>query len=512
MCCATGMGAIRVRSVIQARVRSVAATLLTASTILLLTSAMGGPAMPSAPAAGPAVQTRPNIVFIYADDLDRKLLRHMPHVQRLLVRQGTTFYNFLYNISLCCPSRATMLRGQYAHNTGVLSNSPIDGGFRKVFDNRIERSTVATWLQSSGYATGYFGKYFNDYGQTSGVPASYVPPGWTEWFGNGGGAYDGYGYRVNHNGVLRLFGTAPQHYSNDVVSDAAADFIARRVGSDRPFYLTVSPFAPHHPFVPAPRHADLFANAIYPKGPGFNEADVSDKPFQPPPLTTEDIAVIDQIYRQRLRAVQSIDEMVARLVNQLRAAGELGNTVIAFTSDNGFHLGEHRLGRGTGAKFTAYEEDIRVPLVIRGPRIPAGAFRGALVGNVDVPVSFAEVAGVLPPSFVDGRSFMRLLRDTSTGWRNSYLLQRPPSADRPFFGVRTLHHTYVEYRNGFRELYDLRTDPHQLTNIASTAAPSVVNALRDRLVALKACTSAACRSADSRSLPQSLSRVRWPRR
>ena len=452
---------------------------------------------PTARPAGPAVTGRPNIIFVYADDLDRKMLPYLPNVQRHLVRQGTTFRNFLYNSALCCPSRATMLRGQYAHNTRVFGNTAENGGFYRLYRRGLERSTLATWLRRSGYATGYFGKYFNGYAEQAGLPLTYTPPGWTEWFGNGGGAYDGYGYRFNHNGRVVSYGNEPSDYVNGVIANAAVSWVRERVSQAAPFYATISPMAPHAPFVAAPRHDDLFADVTYPKNPNFNEPDVSDKQVQPPRLTRRQIAGIDDNFRKRLRAAQSVDDLVGRLVRLLATHGELGNTIIAFTSDNGFHMGEHRLGPTVGGKFTAFEEDLRVPLIIRGPGIRGGLTRTALVGNVDVPVSFARAAGVTPPAFVDGRSFMPLLRGQPVPrWRSSFLLQRGPDTTRPFHGLRTYRYTYVEYDNGFRELYDLRRDPWQLSNIAGSADRTLVARLHTRLQRLKGCVAAGCRSAE----------------
>ena len=476
--------------------RRVGQTLVAAAVLAGLMSMPGG-----GPPRAAAVVTPPNIVFIFADDLDRTVLPHLPNVQRLLVDQGTTFPNFIYNIGLCCPSRATMLRGQYAHNTGVLGNKATDGGFAKVYQNGIERSTIATWLQGGGYATGYVGKYFNGYSQQASLPLTYTPPGWTEWFGNGAGAYDGYFYQVNHNGTVESFGGAPRDYSNDVVADRAVDFVTQHGPGAAPFYLTISPFAPHHPFVPAPRHATLFADVTYPQRPSFNEADVSDKPLKPPLLTADKIRTVDENFRNRLRAAQSVDEMVGRVVALLAAQGELDNTIIAFTSDNGFHMGEHRLAPDVGGKHTPYEEDIRVPLIIRGPGIPAGVTRTELVGNVDVPVSFADAAGVNPPAFVDGRSLLPLARgEQVASWRTSYLLQRGSSAAKPFWGLRTERYTYVEYAAGFRELYDLQADPFQLENIHATAPAALKAALRDRLAQLRTCAGNSCRTVEQAPL------------
>ena len=449
-----------------------------------------------------AAVVKPNIVFIFADDLDRKLLPYMPNVKALLTQQGTTFSQYIYNIALCCPSRATMLRGQYAHNTHVFGNNAVNGGYGQFYLRGNERSTLPIWLKAAGYRTGYFGKYFNGYpDQVPSLPTNHVPPGWDDWFVSGSAAYDGFTYRANNNGILVDYGTASKWYSGDTLANQAQQFLRQSAAINQPFYLTVAPYAPHAPFVPAPRHAKLFPGLTYPKRPNFNEADVSDKLVKPALLTATQIATIDSNFRKRVQAAQSVDETVKGIVDTLQAQGKLANTIIAFTSDNGLHMGEHRLAGSVGGKQTPYEEDIRVPLIIRGPGIPRNTVDKHLVGNADIASTFARLAGVTPPSFVDGRSLTTLFANPLASWRKVYLMQRGNDGVTPYLGLRTDRYTYVEYDNGSRELYDLLVDPYQLNNSYATAPASLKAALHTRLVALKGCQAATCRSAESVAIP-----------
>ena len=472
--------------------------------IALLSLVAAGAATAVAPAASAPVQAvdeRPNIVFILADDLDRKVLEFMPNVKTLLADEGATFENFIYNIALCCPSRATLLRGQYAHNTGVFGNLSTDGGYAKFLGNGNETSTLPVWLQSAGYVTGYYGKYFNGYPEGGGVPPSHVPPGWDDWF-VATSAYDGYTYRVSNNGGIKKYGSAPADYVGDIIADDAIDFLEQNESSVAPFYMNIATFAPHHPFVPAPRHTQLFPGIVYPKTPNFNEADVSDKPMRPRLITPTEIAGIDKTFRKRVQAAQSVDETVAAVVSTLQAQGELDNTYIAFASDNGFHLGEHRISPVVGGKHTPYEEDIRVPLIIRGPGLTPGTTYPELVGNVDIAPTFAELAGATTPRFVDGRSFLPVIQGDAAQWRQSYLMQRGSVDVTPYHGLRTDRYTYVEYDGGFRELYDLQVDPYQLRNIHASAPAALKTALKQRLAALKGCTADVCRSAEVVPVPE----------
>jgi arylsulfatase A-like enzyme len=265
------------------------------------------------------------------------------------------------------------------------------------------------------------------------------------------------------------------------------------------------------PVKPARRHEALFPELKAPRTASFNEADVSDKPdwiHYDPLLSEEEIAKMDLEYRLRVQAMQAVDEMIAELITVLKETGQLDNTYVIFTSDNGYHFGQHRLPAG---KATPYEEDIRVPFIVRGPGIePGSTLKGYLTGNVDFAPTIAELAGVVPPVYVDGRSMVGLLngeRPAAGAWRSAYLLefygynqgdeeQDVPAPNPEYLGLRTNEYLYVEYQGGFIELYDLLADPFEMENIAATADKTVVARLSAQLKALSACTGRQCRELD----------------
>jgi len=466
-------------------------------------------------------RARANIVLVLTDDLDARSIEFMPKLRTLLGERGTTFSNYLVNVSLCCPSRTSMLRGQYAHSTGVFGNQPPAGGFEAVYAKKLEDSTIATWLHDAGYRTGLMGKYLNGYPQ--GANPTYIPPGWDEWDSPSKGVpYSEFNYTLNENGTLVSYAATPEDYLGDVIAAKAGNFIRRASADRKPFFLYLPTYAPHGPATPAPRHQDLFPEAKAPRDPSFNEEDVSDKPAWVralPSLTPVRARQIDDLYRKRLQSLQAVDEMLAGLVQTLQETGSLDNTYLVFSSDNGFHLGQHRQMSG---KQAPYEEDIRVPLIVRGPGVPAGRTVDYLSGNIDLAPTFAEWAGVQAPDTVDGRSLAPLLKTDPppiAAWRDAFLLEHgvpetvdgsdvvgvnepadpssAPAGNRgipQFNGVRTRTYTYVEYSTGERELYDLVADPHQLQNSVRSAEPALVSSLADRLHQLARCSGATCQA------------------
>jgi arylsulfatase A-like enzyme len=384
----------------------------------------------------------------------------------------------------------------------VQGNKPPEGGYLAFEKSGHEVSTIATWLQEAGYQTALYGKYLNGYHPER----DGIPPGWSEWYGANGG-YQNWDYTLNENGELVAYGHQPSDYLTDVLAAKAADTIRRSTAENKPFFLYVSPFSPHVPANPAPRHASLFAHEPLPRGPAFNEADVGDKPEvirNLARLNEGQIASLETLWRRRLQCLQSIDDMVETIVDALDQAGVLDDTYIVYSSDNGHHLGEHRMPAG---KDTAYEEDIRVPMSVRGPGVTKGARIDAMVANQDLAPTAAAMAGITPPAFVDGRSFLPLFEKPKQPWRRSFLLQRVGlEADElmsvdSFFGIRTHDHTYVEYGGGERELYDLNADPYQLDNIVETADPALVTALSTHVEALSTCEADRCRKLEDQDLP-----------
>ena len=480
-------------------------------------SATDGSAAHSSPSDLPATSRvrRPNIILLLTDDLDARAMGPFPRLKSLLSDQGTSFVNFFVSLSLCCPSRSSILRGQYAHNHQIFGNSPPSGGFEKFHELGHEDSTVATWLHDAGYRTALMGKYLNGY--PNGVPPTYVPPGWDEWDSPArGNPYSEFDYTLNENGALVAYGHNADDYMIDVIGRKATEFIEGSASAGAPFFLYLPVYAPHQPATPAPRHADAFPGVTAPRPPSFNEADVSVKPEwvrDRPTLNDPQQRRIDELYRKRLQSMLAVEDLMASLVGTLQSTGQLDNTFLFFSSDNGFHLGEHRLPPG---KQTAYEEDIRVPLIVRGPGVPAGRTLEQLAGNIDLAPTFAELAGATVPEFVDGRSLVRLLGESppaSDEWRQVFLLEHgdtsPPGAAprtraRPMIPAYRAMHTrdsvYMEYATGERELYDLRADPYELQNLQATTDSSGLAQLSARLAELSHCAGDSCRVAEDKPL------------
>jgi N-acetylglucosamine-6-sulfatase len=470
--------------------------------LALTAAACGGSSSPgpAAPTAPTKPKRPPNIVFIVTDDLDARSFAFMPRVKSVIGDRGLTFTSTYVSVPVCCPSRASILTGKYAHNHGVLFNGPPNGGFETFHDSGEERSTLATWLKAQGYRTAMIGKYLNGY--PSGGDPSYVPPGWDEWFGiDSEVTSDTYfNYGVNVNGQRISFGDAPDDYETDVLERRATEFL-RLATRDRekPFLLYLAPSAPHTSAIPAPRHASAHPGVFAPRVPSFNEGDVSDKPGwvrEMDPLSDREIEKMDRLYRNRLQTLLAVDEMVEHVVGTLDQAGVLGETYVFFTSDNGFQLGEHRFPHG---KDSPYEESILVPLVVRGPGVPAGRVLPHIVSNVDFAPTFAQMAGATVPGEVDGQSLMPLLGSSPPApesWRRDVLIEHFARFRRgipAFQELRTPTLAYVEYDDGNRELYDMRSDPYQLDNGDGQAPAATVDALSRRLDALRKCRGASCR-------------------
>ena len=464
----------------------------------------GGKTPPRSPAAksGQKARTaRPNILLILTDDMDATDVKYMPQLRRHLTARGTTFSNAFVTYSVCAPSRASILTGQYAHNHGVMENRPPTGSFRRFFEEGREASTIATWLRSAGYRTGLIGKYVNRYPLPRNL--AYVPPGWDDWRGyfDWASAADGrvyYEYDLNENGRVVRYGDEDKDYLTDVLRDKALDFLAR-TGDDQPFFLYLAPFAPHGPVQPAERHSGLFPELQAPRTPNYNEEDVSDKPAWVRELlmmSPEIVQATDELFRKRVQSLQAVDEMIDALVKALEARSLLQHTFIVFTSDNGFQLGGHRMDHGKG---DPYDESIRVALVVRGPGVAAGRNEPLLALNIDLAPTFAAIAGAATPDTVDGRSLLRALTGklSQREWRSDFLVElqsKEEAGISDYAALRSTEHLYVEYDTGERELYDMQKDPHQLQSLEKTAEPALVERLSARLHELLSCRGETCRN------------------
>ena len=481
--------------------------------------------------APPFDPTDPNIIFILTDDMryDDFNATYMPKTYSRLVKdpatgqdQGMSFKNAFVSTPLCCPTRATIMRGQYAHNTGIWFNvNGPHGGWEGYNSLGYENENVATQLHAAGYHTGLFGKYLNQYGAGFTNPA--LPPrpvDWDEWF-----AFlhpiNYLNYDVNDNGIRKHFGTKASDYSTDVLKSETLQFIDASVGPDKPpFFAYVAPKAPHDPFASVPRHQHDFDTVTAPRLPSFDEKDVSDKPPWIQSwrrLTSDDKAAINDRHEKRVESLRSVDDLVGAVVDTLRDRGELNNTYIVFTSDNGWYHGEHRVRSGKGRP---YEEAPHVPLVIRGPSVQAGSSTDELVLDTDYFPTFMDLAGAPTPSYpLDGRSLLPVLKDpNTTSWGRTAILLEGRGGDDPeipvdrnYNGIRTSTNKYVEYEGGFNELYNLKAnaanpvaDPYELTNIYDntnkTGGPTdpPLSDLDTTLDALKSCAGDTCRTAEDK--------------
>ena len=468
-------------------------------------------------------QPRPNIVLVMTDDQQADSVRFMPNVQQRLAGEGVTFTNSFVSYSLCCPSRATLLTGQYAHNNGVRTNTPPSGGYSKLAPTM--GNALPVWLQRAGYSTAHIGKFLNGYGRTS--PDTEVPPGWTEWYGalddpdaHEGGTYTMYGYTLNENGAVVHYGSTPDvvdpaTYQTDVYSAKAQDFIRRRAPSKKPFFLSVATLASHtesggacncagnNPRA-APRDEGTLAGEPLPRPPSYNEANVSDKPQairNRQPITTPQQANIAARYRAQLESLGAVDDMVGELVRTVKGMGELKNTVFIFTADNGFFNGEHRIRNG---KVQVYEPSVRVPLIIRGPDVPKGKRRTQPVVNADLAPTIVAFAGAKAGRLMDGRSLRKLIGDKRGERGRGLLLETFENADEPeedpeappvnYQAVRTDRYLYARYGTGEQELYDMQIDPFQLQNQSGNPIYAPAQSALQRLLSGEAnCAGKSCR-------------------
>jgi N-acetylglucosamine-6-sulfatase len=489
-----------------------------------------------------ASNTHPNIVMILSDDLDDRISPYweratskglddpLKKTRALLVDKGVRFVNAFAPTPICCPARATLLTGLYGHNTGVLTNGGPYGGWQTFLAKGNEQKTVAVQLQAAGYKTALYGKYLNGIDSDPG----HIPPGWNDWQAFVDNiSYVGYGYTMNENGQMVRYGGPQQkapdggdNYSTDVISRKAVAFLNQAKASpSQPFFLYLAPTAPHLPLPPAPRDANHpYKDASSPQPPNFQEPDVSDKsPWLKAnaDLRAAEVAAWNPIdFRNRQGSLYALDDLVESVIQTLQQNGQLENTYVVFTSDNGYNLGAHRLIH----KMAPYEESIRVPLAIRGPGIPAGVKRPEMAAEIDFMPTALDWAGVAPTTTLDGMSWKPLLSTTPSGnWRTDLLLQyvengaangigseMPPSVpvilgqDIPTYrALRNEGHLYVEFTapgtEQFHqyELYDLQKDPFQLMNLLSTAAgqlkyASLVKTMQARMETLSTCMGASC--------------------
>ena len=460
-------------------------------------------------------ESRPNIVVIMTDDLDVSTLKVMlnkglmPNLQQFVIDRGMEFTNSFVTASKCCPSRSTFLTGQYLHNHGVLRNSEIM--------NLDDNHTLATWLHDAGYRTAHVGKYLNHYGTV--LKPSYVPPGWDAWkslldpF-----TYQVYNYKISDNGSVLEFGNTTSDYQTDVLAEISSEFIKNSdfIDDQSPFFLVVMPLAAHGEKITEscsvhglpigiirgpPRYERTTNNVMLPQSPSFNETDVSDKPHwvkELPVLNDEDLKCIEMIYQKRMESLRAVDDLIKTVIDSLEKYDEYDNTVIIFTSDNGFLFGEHR----EWSKLNAYEESIRVPLFITVPNSKEIQSSSLLVINNDLAPTILDFAGTESDISVDGRSLVPILsQHNSENWRNKFLVEHWEGKSqltkylKTYKAIRTDSEIYIEYENSTGEYYDLTKDPFQLNNQIGCTEDSCkkqISNLKESLLLLKNCGGGTC--------------------
>jgi len=477
------------------RIRKIGAVLASATLgvgVLFFGSYLG--AVDSIRKAKAQAASKPNILFVMTDDQPKNTMMAMPEVRTRVRDMGMSLSNAYVSESVCCPSRASILRGQYPHNTGIERNGPPNGGVQDFRASGKEGDTVATWLRRGGYATGLVGKYMNGY------DASYTPPGWAYWYAKADASAPGDPAREN-NTVIDYAGDDGNW--GDRLDTKAMGFLARRTDdpSDKPFALYFWSGQPHLQASDyADRYADMYSKATLPPKPSIDEADVSDKPQwvqNLPPIDDANKQQITEWRRNQLRSVRQVDDTVGKMLDLLQQRGELANTYVVFTTDNSTHMGEHRWFSWHGAKNTPYEEAANVPMFVRGPGIPTGAKSDSLVLNNDLAPTFDRIAGLAPPSYTDGRNLLPVWKGRETFSRTAILNERRVKDGNPvslYQSVITKTQTYAEYTTGEKELYDRTTDPYELQNSYDPDAPPAD--LEARLRALEGCVAEACRAAE----------------
>jgi arylsulfatase A-like enzyme len=454
--------------------------------------------LPATLAAAPVAQPDalpPDIVLILADDLAEADWRSLPETRK---RLPAVFPNSINVQPWCCPSRASILRGQYPHTHGtVLNQNGPDGGWESFRDQ--EDATIAVTLQAAGYHTGLIGKYLNGYRTDGGVP-----PGWDYWFGKQGQKY--LNWDARENDLVLSYGTGEADYATDIFAAKAVGFIAA-APETQPLFAYIALIAPHTPSTVAPRHqgtCDDVKLAAREK-PSFNEADISDKPSfaQVEPLPAAALLTLE---RDRQCTLKAVDELVVQVIAALETRGRPFDLV--FASDNGFLLGEHRRTR----KNSPYEESIRTTLRAVGPDFPAGE-DPRLIGNIDLAPTFAAIAGAPPRNDWDGRSILGELDREVIGVEGfggpdedfgEAKGTNPLGAEQvypPYQGFRSRSGiVYIEYEGGEIELYDLIADPYQLDNLASGKGAADFPTYHARTEALRDCHAAACWAAEDAPL------------
>jgi N-acetylglucosamine-6-sulfatase len=509
---------------------------------LLVLIALVGAGVATREASG--APSHPNVLFILTDDMTSSELAGMPNVESLIAAQGTTFNEAYVSFPLCCPSRATLMSAQYMHNHGVRGNFFPNGSWARFAPH--ESNDLPVWLHDDGYYNVHIGKYMNGYAQNA--TSLFVPPGWDQWYGKVSEDPLYFDYTViektgpTAEPHITFYGDQPSDYQTDVFADRAINFVNDQTPAQRPFLLDLWFNSPHGPFDPAPRDLYSLAGAPLTRLPGFNEKDMSDKPAwlrrqTRYPLSHAQIKTVDNERHRQQEQLISVDQAVGKLVAALKDKGILDNTYIIFSSDNGFFRGEHRIVSG---KYLPYDPASRVPLLIRGPGIPAGGVSNELVWNGDIPQTIVQIASGSENGDADGRSLLPyaidpakrstrpilLEGDTGPGGTGAEAAQTAAVHAREarvgvagkrgvdnldqerdaiksaantdtapaYRSIRTDRYEYTLYANGQSELYDMKRDPAQLNSVVNDPRYRFVKRwLYAQLIPLSTCAGPPCR-------------------
>lgn len=430
---------------------------------------------PGTPVTRPAFrrpEKQPNFLVMTTDDSAMKDMEFMPRVEAALADEGVTLDQVVAQTPLCVPSRASLLTGQYSHNHGAHAITGPESGVSALDDS----DTLPLWLQDAGYDTLFVGKYLNGYGETT--PDTYVPPGWTDWRATvDPSTYDYFDHELNVNGTVSRH---PGEYSTTLLREQALDMLDEPRREQKPWMMWFNFVAPHHGVpaetgkvrtaaaVPDDRDRDTFSDLELPDTPEMFEEDPSDKT-----LSAQSRQKVDEQGRaemrlarqRRVEALQAVDRTVGQLVDTLRRSGQLDNTYVLFTSDNGYALGEHNM-RG---KLWHFDDMLRVPAVMRGPGLPAGTTVSTPMSNADWAPTIAALAGARTPDDVDGTNVFPWFSSDATKRVIPVMAWKVADGSAQIYrGVSVGPWTFATNRRGrHTELYDRRSDPRQLTSLST---------------------------------------------